>query len=246
MPRVTIDGLDLDAERGDTLLDAARHLGIEVPTLCHMEGLTPWGGCRLCIVEVGAGTRSRLVTSCTYPVEEGLKVRTNSKWVIKTRRMVIELMLGACSGSKELQDLAAKYRMEEMRFKPRHDDCILCGRCVRMCDEQMTGSAIGFLGRGQSLTINTPFDKPSAACRRCGGCMYVCPICTLRCQGPDAPTEVCGRCGSMAPTCSDVFEDYTCYMGAAGDCGTCVREEKKTAASLFCAPEPAKVTVGGK
>lgn len=238
---MTIDGLDLEAERHWTLLDAARHLGIEIPTLCAMEGLTPWGGCRLCIVEVGTAPRSRLVSSCTYPVEDGLNVLTNSSWVIRTRRMLVELMLGACSGSKELQDLAARYRVEKMRYRAKHDDCILCGRCVRMCAEQMMGAAIGFIGRGQDLRIHTPFMKPSEACRRCGGCMYVCPVCSGRCQGPDATNDVCGRCGSMTPTCSAVFDQYMCYMGSTGSCGTCVREEPGPGS---CAPHT--VTPGGE
>lgn len=225
MPGITVDGLELEAERSWTILDAAKFLGVEIPTLCHFDGLTPWGGCRLCLVEIGAGNRSRLVASCTYPVEEGLTVRTNSRWVVKTRRMVIELMLGACSGSKELQDLAAKFRVESMRFKPNHDDCLLCGRCARMCAEQMMGSAIGFTGRGRSLKIESPFGAPSQECRRCGGCMYICPVCTLRCQGGDAPNSVCGRCGAFAPTCVDTYQDYQCFMGSAGRCGTCVPGE---------------------
>lgn len=238
MPRVTIDGLEIEVEKGATVLDAARFLGIEIPTMCQLDGLTPWGGCRLCLVEVGAAPRSRLVASCAYPAEEGLKVRTNTKWVQRTRKMVVELLLGSCSSSKELQDLAAKFRVETMRFKPNHDDCILCGRCVRMCAEQMMGAAIGFLGRGQDLKIGTAFDKPSADCRRCGGCMYVCPVCTNRCQGHDAPNEVCGRCGSMAQTCSDAFDDYMCYMGSTGSCGTCVRPDHK---AVKAAPELTKI-----
>ena len=136
--------------------------------------------------------------------------------------MVIELLLSVSPGSKVIQDLATKFGVQKMRFQAKHKDCILCGRCVRMCAEQMMGKAIGFVGRGQNRRIATPFDMTSEECRRCGGCMYICPVCTARCQGWDAKNPVCGNCLSMTPTCADVYGDYTCYMGPTGSCGTCV------------------------
>jgi coenzyme F420 hydrogenase subunit beta len=226
MPHVRIDGIDIEVERGWTVLDAARFLGLDIPTLCHEDGLSPYGGCRLCVVEIGKGAKSRLVTSCTYPVEEGLHVRTNSHRVIQTRKMLIELLLSVCPSSKVIQDLASKFGVGKVRFKQRHDDCILCGLCVRMCEEQMMAKAIGFVGRGHKKRISTPFDAKSDVCRRCGGCIYICPACMARCQGPDAKNAVCGSCASLQPTCSDVYEDYLCYMGPTGSCGTCVRERK--------------------
>ncbi|MFH1723040.1 MAG: 2Fe-2S iron-sulfur cluster-binding protein [Elusimicrobiota bacterium] len=226
MPRVTIDGIDLDAERHWTVLDAARFLGLEIPTLCHEDGLSPFGGCRLCVVETGVGKRARLVTACTYPVEEGLNVRTNSRWVLRTRRMIVELLLSVCPSSKTIQDLAAKFGVQEVRFRQKHEDCILCGLCVRMCEEQMMAGAIGFVGRGQERRITTPFGAKSDVCRHCGGCMYICPVCNSRCQGPEAANAVCGNCAPLQPTCADLHEDYQCYMGPTGSCGTCVREKE--------------------
>ncbi|MBN1939268.1 MAG: (2Fe-2S)-binding protein, partial [Candidatus Aminicenantes bacterium] len=88
-----MNGLEVQAEEHWTILETARFYGLEIPTLCHDEGLSPWGGCRLCLVEIGEAPKSRLVSSCTYPVEAGLIVRTDTKRVIEARRMMIELML---------------------------------------------------------------------------------------------------------------------------------------------------------
>ncbi|MBI4669022.1 MAG: (2Fe-2S)-binding protein [Elusimicrobia bacterium] len=226
MPTLKIDGLDVTVEPGTTVLEAAQFLGLEIPTLCHMDGLEPYGGCRLCLVEVGSGDKSRLVTSCTYPAEDGLTVRTNSKRVLRSRKMMVELLLSVCPSSRTIQDLASLMGVQKVRFKTRNDDCILCGRCVRMCKEQMDAGAIGFVNRGHKRKITTPFNMKSEVCRTCGGCIYVCPACNLRCQGPNAPGDVCGSCLSLQPTCTERFDDYMCYLGPTGNCGTCIKKEE--------------------
>lgn len=106
MITLTINGLDVSVEEGTTVLEAARFVGFPIPTLCHMEGLSPYGACRLCVVEIGQEPRTKLVSSCTYPAEEGLKVRTASSRVLKARRMILELLLASCPQSKVIQDLA--------------------------------------------------------------------------------------------------------------------------------------------
>jgi coenzyme F420 hydrogenase subunit beta len=225
MPNIRIDGIDFEAEEGWTILEVARFLGLDIPTLCYDEGLSPWGGCRLCVVEIGEGDDTRLASSCTYPVQEGLVVRTASRRVVRARQVLIELLLASCPTSKVIQDLAAKMGVERTRFKPDWEDCIYCGLCVRICEEQMMAKAIGFADRGGKLKITTPFDKTSEVCRTCGACMYICPACQLRCEGPEPATVVCGRCyNALQPTCLDHYEDYKCYMGLTGDCGTCVKE----------------------
>jgi bidirectional [NiFe] hydrogenase diaphorase subunit len=165
MVSLTINGLEVTVERGSTLLEAAQFLGFSIPTLCHLEGLTPYGACRLCVVEVGRGPSAKLVTACTYPVQAGLKVRTASARVIRARRMIVELMLASCPQSKTIQDIASSLDVRQQRFRQEQEDCILCGRCVRMCAEQMAAGAIGFQGRGQERTIGTPFDANSETCR---------------------------------------------------------------------------------
>ena len=117
-----------------------------------------------------------------------LKIRTHSQRVIKTRKMLVELLVAKCPTSKVLQDLAAELGVSRVRFKPKNEDCILCGLCVRMCKEQMDAQAIGFTSRGVKKKITTPFDAKSEKCRTCGACIWICPACQLRCQGPDPPT----------------------------------------------------------
>jgi bidirectional [NiFe] hydrogenase diaphorase subunit len=221
-----MNGLEVQAEEGSTVLDAAKFYGLEIPTLCYNEGLTPYGGCRLCVVEIGEGIRSKLVSACTYLVEPGLVVRTDSARVWKSRRMMIELMLAMAPGSKVLQDLASKFGVTQVRFTPRDDECILCGLCTRICAEQMGAEAIGFQQRGHKRKISTPFDMRSEVCRLCGACMYICPACQLRCQGPQADTALCNGCLTMEPSCLDHYDDLQCWMYDAGRCGTCVQEKK--------------------
>ncbi len=155
-----------------------------------------------------------MVTSCTYPVEEGLKVRTASSRVVKARKMIIELLLASCPQSKIIQDIASKYEVRQQRFKQEHEDCILCGLCVRMCEEQMVAKAIGFRGRGENRSIGTPFDVTSDVCRQCGGCMYVCPACSLRCTYTEPDKAICGGCANLSPPCveKENFDDMMCYM----------------------------------
>jgi NADH dehydrogenase/NADH:ubiquinone oxidoreductase subunit G len=226
MIKLTINRLEVEAEEGWTILETAKFYGIEIPTLCHYEGLTTYGGCRLCLVEIGEGEKSKLVTSCTYPVEEGLTVRTDTKRVIETRKIMIELMLSVAPFSKTIQDLASKFGVTKVRFEPRNEECILCGLCVRMCHEQMDAQAIGFVNRGKDLRISTPFDMKSERCRLCGGCIYVCPACQLRCQGPEAETAICNACLTMDPSCLNYYDELQCWMYDAGRCGTCVQEKQ--------------------
>jgi coenzyme F420 hydrogenase subunit beta len=209
-----INGIDVSVDRGTTLLEAAEFLGLPIPTLCHMEGLTPYGACRLCVVEVGDEPNSRLVTSCTYPAEPGLKVRTSSKRVVRARKIIVELLLASCPQSKTIQDIAAALGVRQQRFRQEQEDCILCGRCVRMCSQQMMAGAIGFTGRGESRAIGTPFDSSSEVCRLCGGCIYVCPACELRCTFTEPDKAICGGCANLTPPCVDKpqFDDMMCYM----------------------------------
>ncbi len=220
MINLKVNGLDLAIEKGTTILEAAKFLGFPIPTLCHMEGLSPYGACRLCLVEIGEAPRSKLVSSCTYPVEEGMIVRTSSSRVVKARRMVIELLLASCPQSKVIQDIASAHGVNQQRFKQEHEDCILCGLCTRMCKEQMMASAIGFRSRGESRSLGTPFDIKSEECRQCGGCIYVCPACQLRCTFTEPDKAVCGGCQNLQPPCvdKDKFDDMMCYMSPCVAC----------------------------
>ena len=220
MITITLNGIDLKVEEGTTLLEAAQFLGFPIPTLCYMEGLTPYGACRLCVVEIGKAPNSKLVTSCTYPAQEGLKVRTSSSRVVRARKMILELLLASTPQSKIIQDLASKFEVRQQRFRQEFEDCILCGLCVRMCEQQMMAKAIGFRGRGEKRSIGTPFDIKSEECRLCGGCIYVCPACTLRCTYTQPDKAICGGCANLSPPCVDKeqFDDMMCYMDPCVAC----------------------------
>lgn len=194
MVTLVIDGQKLEAEDGWTILDTARYYGIDIPTLCYMDGLSPYSACRLCVVEVLRGTRSKMVASCSCPVEEGIEVVTKSERVKHARRVIIELMLATTPNSRTLQCLACEHGVESVRFKGEDRRCILCGLCVRMCDEQMMGGAIGFARRGVEREVSMPFHKTPEACRECGACLYVCPVCELPCRGTLEPGELCNAC----------------------------------------------------
>ncbi len=221
MVHLTINSLGIDVEEGTTLLEASQFLGFPIPTLCHMDGLTPYGACRLCVVEIGEGTRAKLVSSCTYPAQQGLLVRTASNRVLRARKMILKLMLASSPQSKVVQDLASKFGgIHNHPFRQEHEDCLLCGLCVRMCEEQMMAKAIGFRGRGEKRSIGTPFDIKSDECRTCGGCMYVCPACQLRCTYTDPDKAVCGGCENIAIPCveKEKFDDMMCFMDPCVAC----------------------------
>jgi len=223
MIAITLNGVEVQVEEHWSVLEATKFYGLAIPTLCYHEGLSPFGGCRLCLVEIGEAPRTKLISSCTYRVEPGLIVRSDTRRVVEARRIMIELMLSTAPNSKVLQDLASKYGVTRQRFKPRNDECILCGLCVRMCAEQMDGRAIGFQNRGHKKKVSTPFDIRSDECRLCGGCMYICPVCQVRCQGPQAETALCNACLTMEPTCLEQYDELRCWMYDAGRCGTCVQ-----------------------
>jgi len=175
MVKLTIDDREVEVEEGATILQAARRLGIEIPTLCYHEALPPYGACRVCLVEVATGGRSRLTTSCTYPVWEGIVVRTDSEKVIKARGFVVELLLARCPNVAKIRELGQQLGVKETRFKTADEECILCGLCGRVCGEIIGSSAVGFINRGIERTVETPFEIDSEVCIGCGACVFVCP-----------------------------------------------------------------------
>lgn len=205
MIELTINNIKVKAEEGMTILEAAKSVGIKVPTLCHMKDLYPTGACRICVVEVD-GMRG-LVPSCAYPVYEGMKVDTNSTRVRRSRKTIVELLIEnhpqdclVCVRNKncELQDLSEQYGVREHRFAGEKKDhaidissasmerdpakCILCGRCVRTCNEIQKVGAIDFTNRGFKSNVTTPYNKGLnvSDCILCGQCILVCPTAALR------------------------------------------------------------------
>jgi bidirectional [NiFe] hydrogenase diaphorase subunit len=178
MVNLTIDNKKIEAEAGQTILEVARENGIVIPTLCSNEALEPSGACRMCVVEVKHGKRTRIVTSCLYPVAEGLTVETKSERVLASRRLVLQLLLARCPESQQLKEMAEDLGIKpEPRFTPDKDGskCILCRMCVRTCEKVVGVSAIGFSYRGAEKKVCTPFQEESATCIGCGACAYICP-----------------------------------------------------------------------
>ncbi|MGA2382833.1 MAG: 2Fe-2S iron-sulfur cluster-binding protein [Gemmatimonadales bacterium] len=218
MVRLTINGSPVQVDEGSTVLEAARLYGIPIPTLCHADGLTPYGACRLCVVEVGTAPKSRLVSSCTTRATEGLVVRTNSARVERARRLLLELYVATSPQSKRIQDLASAMGVRECRYEAQHEDCIQCGLCVRICNEQMMAGAIGFSGRGTTRQVSRPFDQTSEVCRQCGACLYVCPVCELRCQAGTAESALCNGCLNFSPPCFNSYDDAMCFLDPCHAC----------------------------
>jgi len=175
MVKITINDKLLEVPEGTTVLEAARKVGIAIPTLCYYEAVKPYGGCRLCMVQVTQGGRTQLTTSCTYPVSEGLTVSTESPDITETRRLMIDLLLSRCPGVPELQEMARQLGVEKPSFPEGKEDCILCGKCVSVCHELQGAAAIGMVGRGAKKKVMTPFGEFSETCRTCGACEFVCP-----------------------------------------------------------------------
>jgi len=199
MVELTIDGIKTRVAEGTTVLEAAGEMGIVIPTLCYHEGLSPYGACRVCIVEVVEGDRSSLEASCTLPVEQDQVILTGSERVVRTRKVIVELLLSSCPNSKMLQDIAANMGINRVRFKIRDRGCILCGLCVRYCKEQMKSGGIGFVGRGTSRRVATAFDVPPEECRNCGGCEWICPVCERACTADNLIDGLCGACQNLVP-----------------------------------------------
>jgi iron-only hydrogenase group A len=193
------DGKRIEAQEGEMVLTALKREGVSVPTLCHIEGLPPSGACRLCVVEVESGA---LVPSCSFPAANGMKIKTRSPRVLDARRTIIELLLSnhpddclycSRSGKCDLQVMAHDLGIRQRAYRGARSErpldisspsivrdpnkCILCGRCVRVCEEVQSVSAIDFLGRGSKTFVGTAFDQGLnvSSCINCGQCILVCP-----------------------------------------------------------------------
>ncbi|MEW6424129.1 MAG: 2Fe-2S iron-sulfur cluster-binding protein [Bacillota bacterium] len=172
---IQIDGREVAAREGMTILEAAQSAGIAIPTLCHHEKLEPYGACRICTVEIENRGRTRLVAACLYSVEKDLVVRTRSEKVDKIRKMILELLLAHAPDARELQGLAKEYGADKDRFEKESSFCILCGLCVRYCAEVKKKNAVGFVDRGTRREISFIPEIASKECWNCKECFPLCP-----------------------------------------------------------------------
>ena len=219
MVNLIIDGKKITIQEDTMILEAARAAGIDIPTLCAHESVSRSGACRLCVVEVKKANRTRIVTSCLYPVEEGIVVETKNERVQNVRRLVLELLLARNPESDVIADLAKQLDVTpQLRFTPDTDKgkCILCRSCVRVCEEVVGVSAIGLSRRGSHKTVGPPYNEESAVCIGCGACAFICPTGHIEMETTEDKRIIWGRTFKMktCDVCGRYFapEDQLTYI----------------------------------
>jgi NADH dehydrogenase/NADH:ubiquinone oxidoreductase subunit G len=193
VPTVTIDGHKVRVKKDATVLDAAKKAGVWIPTLCYHPAVAGDAACRICMVELDRGDWRQLITACNYPVRKDIVVYASSEGAIKARRGVMELLLAKAPESEELKALAERMGVKETRYPTVTEsqrNCILCGLCVRVCEDLIGKSAIGFAGRGVDRAVAAPFRQPSEDCIACGACAVVCPVGTIKVRLHEDQQEV--------------------------------------------------------
>ena len=178
--QLNIDGREVKAQQGQTVLEAARAAGVKIPTLCFHEKLEPFGGCRLCIVEAEVDGGHRLLVSCVHPVEPGLVLRTRSEKIERMRKVLLELLLAHAPHSPELLELATEYGADADRFEKDASFCVHCGLCVRYCAEVKKKHAVGFIDRGIRKEICFVPQVAARECDACKECFELCPTSYLQ------------------------------------------------------------------
>lgn len=218
---VNIDGALVRAAKGTTVLDAALDFGICIPHLCRVPFIEDIGACRLCIVEHVVNGRSKVTTSCTLLVKEGMVILSNTEKIRKLRRNLAELLVAEAPNSRAIQDIALRCGVREVRYPFRNNDCVLCGRCVRACTGKFGVKPIGFVGRGKNRRVESPFDLNSQLCNDCGRCMDLCPMIMPACDGVMKAGEerLCGNCESKLSD-DDLSLGYCvgCFFGEGFQC----------------------------
>jgi len=229
MIEITIDKKPCTCEKGETILDAAARIGIEIPTLCHHEGLSAQGVCRVCMVEIVENGWSQMVAACIFPIQRPIEVLTDSEKVKKHRAAVISLLLARTPDNERIESLAKRYnvRPAERFMAQRGEKCMVCGLCARACSSLGSG-AISTVNRGITKKISTPYDEPSAACIGCSACANVCPTGYIDVEEYDGTRIIWGKKFEMirCSVCGRHYMpkeqyDYICKKTGSGDQPVC-------------------------
>ncbi len=217
--KLTINGQAVEAREGQTVLEAAKGAGIEIPTLCFVEGLPGYGSCRLCLVEIKQGKWSKMVISCLYPVEDGLAVETENERVSKHRKIVLELL--AARWDKIPQHLVDKYHVDLERFEKHTTYCVLCGLCVRHCTEVEGKNVLGFVSRGTERQVVLYPELAVKHCPTCGGgempCLNVCPTGVITSEFAHAGLTLPERLPRAYPVCIKDDDNVAAVQKLVGD-----------------------------
>ena len=253
MPKVTLDGVTVPVREGATILDAANKAHVWIPTLCYHPAVSSGAMCRLCMVELDRGEWRQLVTACNYPVRRDLTVYVNSEAAVRARQGVMKLLLARSPECEELKELARRMGVDGTPYPTVTEsqrNCILCGLCVRVCEEVMGHASIGFAGRGETRAVAPPFRQAPETCVACGACAAVCPVGTIRIRVHEDTEEVeispfkarakllrCAECGARMvpePVAKETLErvdfDWEEFRRKARLCPACRR--KAAAASI--------------
>ncbi len=220
--KINVDGAIIQAPRGTSVLQAAVEFGICIPHLCHVSHLSDIGACRLCIVEHVVDGHSKVTTSCTLNVEEGMVILANTEKIRKLRRNLAELLVSHAPNSRAVQDIAVRCGVKEVRYPFHNENCVLCGRCVRVCSDVWRAQAKGFVGRGKERHVDYPLGVKPSFCKQCENCVQICPMTITPCGGPMKPGEerLCGGCESQLLTNEDAPGTCVwCRMGEGFHCG---------------------------
>jgi bidirectional [NiFe] hydrogenase diaphorase subunit len=234
--KVTIDGNEIEANFGETILDAANRSGVEIPTLCYSEAFGGQGVCRMCMVEVKEGDRKRLVASCTYPITSEIEVQTSTPELLEIRSNIITLLYRRAPNSDYMKELHQEYECTGVEPVDPEEKCIMCRLCIKAC-EKVGAYAISTIMRGTEKRVATPFDEESPVCIGCNACADVCPtgVISVKKEGGRqeiwhksfemSRCEVCGIYFSTLPVKEHVKEQLELTVSGDNLCPNCRRNK---------------------